>query len=67
MLEDRGLQRGTVNVGGNHPGRIGIGVGVDHGRRVKTPDPPRRVDLPREPLTELLAAGVPEWMSFTAT
>ena len=46
-----------MNVGGDHPGRIGIGVGVDNMRRVKTPDPPRCLDLPREPFTELLVVG----------
>src|SRR6202035_2999219 len=44
---------------GDHPGRVGARIGVHHRRGVEAADPPRRLDLPREPLAELLAAGVP--------
>jgi hypothetical protein len=48
-----------VNEGGDHPGRIGPGIGVHDGCGMEAPDAPCRLDLAREPLTELLVAGVP--------
>jgi hypothetical protein len=55
---DRLLQRRAVDVGGDHPRRIGERVGVDHRGGVEAPDPAGGLDLAGEALTEVLGPGV---------
>jgi hypothetical protein len=58
VLADRLRQRRPGDVGGDHPRRVGVRIGVHHRGRVEAPDLPGRGDLAREPAAELGVVGV---------
>jgi len=53
LLGEHRRQRRPRDVGGDQPGRVAVGVGVDDGSGVEAADPPGRLDLGGEPLPEL--------------
>ena len=58
VLADRLRQRRPGDVGGDHPRRVGVRIGVHHRGRVEAPHLPGGRDLAREPAAELGVVGV---------
>ncbi|CAM5240293.1 hypothetical protein SGLAM104S_03248 [Streptomyces glaucescens] len=57
VVADDLLEAGSGDVPGGDPGHGGLGVGVEHGCRPVTTDPPRGLHLLPEPPPELLLRG----------